>query len=1485
MVKRSLLWLGLFGLPLAAQAQSSGDIVYGDQTDVMTESTGVPNIQLILDNSASMVQGETPYESVGYTVDGQFVTCNQECTLPGSTADGQTWPAYRPDLHNEYDEVSLSLAPHYCYSMEPRYLGGRSLVTDLVNEDWSHWPSRMTSSDSVSRAQQLVWLLTGCRQGAGDSLLERWASRANIAIQTLPNKALNDDRSWQPPLQYERLAFGARANSGQELNSFMNREYQPKNYTSLASAMYLAGVQMQDQLGGLPSAECSEDNIILLTDGQPLSGWGFRADGRDLGGADERRLPPDQRLQYRDANQGPRFYRDDGLGVRQLATALRELERPIRTSIIGFGLTNPALINNMETAAANGGGTYHGASDFSQLYTAFDTILGNVVRNARTSFASGSPSSERFFSGNDLYINTFQPVSGGGVWDGTIGKYCVDPRKHCQDTNNEANCQSACLFLESNGRLVTNSRPQDFFTRNATVAMGGTGYRLTDRAVQLGPNPAPSRVAQSRRIFSWSGGGYERLLDRDGLVNLDVTGGAQSVCEKQILANRLYGFRSASNSDSCSIRDREEATTNYPRPSDPAWAQGDTAHGSTLVLSYRARESEGRDRPARTVVVSNSNDGLLHFFDEDGVEIGALQIADLWVTGRDGVTRTDYLHLYEGSQESKRNFGFDGKMRLYHEDGRQGAGKQGYVSSDGYINPGENAYLIFGLGRGGYAYYRLDVSELGEDDALLTTDRNPIASLTRDQGVYRELRETWSAPWVGAVRVADNRVQRIAVFPSGHERQADRYRQVDPALAERPDGPRDEGFPIWPLRRQETTNRDYPMTAAEISSQTSLWRHVDAQALNSSGAVRIDRFNPQHPDGVESGLAVARQCSDVPALSVDLALNCDANNPVVPAATAAAMAWPYLQGNPPTGAQWPCPSLGQNSQTDSIWRQLEHQDTLRSAVHDNQCTMPEHLAMQRDAREFLRGQRTYTLVPPRLHGDTPNTPLLPADSDVQGGRPMAAYRVNFASFDVASPYELVLLGRDTGARPGLRVEAAGMTDWVYGSTVRIQLRIRSDATEAELRQARIPSWSIAAIDTRYEVEEAVTHEPSLFVVDFDRWNGETVRNFSPVTAPDKAERQAAARGLRFTRECPRNEGSSRYTCVDSTTGGTGGQGSSQGFGDLEYLRCPISAEPAVYTEGGVFRAAYVGDECGQIWVLERKANKELSEVGAWKVRRLINLNDRDVMGMRVSPASKNFRKIFSRLELTVSTCSGHRAVGVYFNTGNTQLPKRRANRQEGYLGAGVTGEDKVNGDVNGSEGGRDVVGLVWDHLWSEPDPRATTPSPVIDRLHDVTGSDLELAGDVAERHRGWYMQLGPSEKALREPVVFDGAAFWNTYRPGMPSLNVCQSNQGQTVTYKMNACTGRALPEREGNSSSQTNPTTPSNGPEADRRVVSVQTGEIGGGISVFTPANRPPIVANLPAPGSVEAENASTNGVLAQGANARKLQILLWRTSLSEER
>lgn len=404
------------------------------------------------------------------------------------------------------------------------------------------------------------------------------------------------------------------------------------------------------------------------------------------------------------------------------------------------------------------------------------------------------------------------------------------------------------------------------------------------------------------------------------------------------------------------------------------------------------------------------------------------------------------------------------------------------------------------------------------------------------------------------------------------------------------------------------------------------------------------------------------------------------------------------------------------------------------------------------------------------------------------------------------------------------------TQWVYGSSFSFRLITDgSDSGPASL-------WAIDRIHVQRTAAPGnitATTEPTVFFVDLDR-----VASY-PFAAVPTDDRQGSALLARITRDCSGTAISGTEHCVDQTS-----------QPDLAYMTCPISAPIAVYTEGGRYRTGYVGDECGQIWAIDRNP-RDAGGAAAWTVRRLVHLNNVDASGHTVLGDSADFRKIFARLDLVISTCTNQRAIGVYFGTGDVQRPATTA----GVLqDPAVTNPNQDTPSPTSplawpamtASGDRNVFGVVWD----DTHKRNLRLSDLFDAT-TVANTDP----GATKTKNGFFMRLRPAEKMLRDPLVIDGVAYFKTYRPTKAATE-CVSARGLDQVYAFDNCTAA-----------------PTQGTTASGREVWSGETEIGGGLMLYAPRGGPPAVL-LGGTGSDTPELAA----LPSRPDRRVLRLYLWR-------
>lgn len=433
------------------------------------------------------------------------------------------------------------------------------------------------------------------------------------------------------------------------------------------------------------------------------------------------------------------------------------------------------------------------------------------------------------------------------------------------------------------------------------------------------------------------------------------------------------------------------------------------------------------------------------------------------------------------------------------------------------------------------------------------------------------------------------------------------------------------------------------------------------------------------------------------------------------------------------------------------------------------------------------------------------------------------YRVRFASFNLQSDDYVSLFGGDgkeyarlTGAGtthptrpllPGL--DGSLWTPWVNSDEVSIRLFLGATAGGAAGAEIAEFQWHTA-------VDNAdATHYPTMYVVDLDVWNA-SGNDFQPIGT--------GAVVARFAKAC------TGANCVTA--------------GDTGYMTCPITGEPSVYTVASKLSAIYWGDECGQIF----KAHRPTGPTGAWTVRRLFAAYGTAMNGLNDQSTaigqSKDFRKMFRKLDIVSSRCPGQKVVGIYWGTGNVQRPA-------------ATDELTAAPGAGGVASGRDVLGVIWDDGIIGG---GASPVTLAD-LENLTVVASKPATDIwNDGNKGWYWQLGDDERMLRNPLVFQGIAFFKTFVTSTPAAE-CVNAAGIDTVYAVDNCSSEAIVDSDGNDLLT-----------VTERVAHTSSPDLGGDLVVLTPKDGAPIVSH----GDLTAVQAAA--VVPGSAERRIPYIYHWR-------
>ena len=1206
--------------------------------------------------------------------------------------------------------------------------------------------------NQMTRLDLLKAVLTGC-QSATDGVLDVWANSVIFAVREFGTNA-NSGRGARTdlranffggPVDAQGIPIGSNLPNLEAAVSGLIGE----GATPLVRAYELAARHFGDDFDDTNSRHCRQNFIILMTDGvgnysnslNPTT-WNFVAgqpteviqdsNGCFTGGPSCGNPTP----QY--ADTAAAYLVRDALG--NTVDALPNVSdtvlpsggtrgQPIRTYTIGFSPPgdSQALLDAMAIA---GEGQSYSATSYQQLSTAFTNIISSIVPRSQVAFSPGTIQNDGLFSGNYMYLPAFQPVE-NGYWYGNVKKHCVMPANTGDVT---------CLFRDDgtgNNTLATNPAVRDVFTgstqRDATV--GGTGQQMYSQLFGVtGPTATPpSNPYSYRNILTWRPGttGYVPI-GATSFNNLDSQ--TPNACEHYRLINKLHGF--TDQVTDCAAGD-------YSPVGFDTWPQGDTANGGTAIIKFT---DECESTASRCYVVTNSNDGMLHVFrGRDGVELSAVIPGDLWGTPQVANNRLRDI-MDQPNLELLKRYYFDGGLRLFHEDS----------NANGYIDNTEVAYLIAGLGRGGYGYYLWDVSNFNGDFSSGTAP-DPKPLVVDEATGFRNLRETWAAPWVGLFRDTSGNFHRVAMFASGHQRELDSI---------------NAGFAMQELGLPPTTTDSYTNPYSTTCTGLGLDATLCAPPFPTVGACTpCTTANPATAGCPAVTPPTTAYCYDWPGYS---------------GVTAAA---PFDQGQPTGHDLLFGPFTWSNgNQTADSYR----------------VTFSAFDLQPNDYMEFLDSNQN---VIGRLEANGVGS-VAPCSATA------CSPWINSSSFYV----RLVSDGNDSAAVSG----------WTVAN---IEL-IRRNAPPA----AR-PAGSLPSITTNYT-------RPSVYMVNLTTWAGLPSFAARPTGANSS---QGDAIMVRITSDCDGLQGPGEI-CIDAT--GSGGQPAQP---DLAYMTCPISAEVSVYEEGNVFRTAYVGDECGQIWKLDQDS------AGVWTTQRILRLNNADATGRTIAnQRSEDYRKIFTRLELVLSRCNGSRSVGVYFGTGNIQRSGSQSVLSNPALvrvpGSGTTAP------LPTQDG--DVIGVVWD---SPNLPRPPVGLGLAD-LENVT-SAVQIANPTAgNAANGYFIELGfYGEKSLRNPVVLDGVATFKVYEP-LQQATECVSAIGGDVVYQFDNCDAAPLIDTYDIGSVV--------GDTVADRITWFGRTDIGGGLLVFTPASGDAFVSTADI-------NNSTSARLAARPNRRAMRLYLWRTNI----
>ncbi|WIO73643.1 PilC/PilY family type IV pilus protein [Porticoccaceae bacterium LTM1] len=181
-----------------------------------------------------------------------------------------------------------------------------------------------------------------------------------------------------------------------------------------------------------------------------------------------------------------------------------------------------------------------------------------------------------------------------------------------------------------------------------------------------------------------------------------------------------------------------------------SWILGSSIHSQPLALNYGTAGSHSESNPNIRLMMG-SNDGFFHIYEnttsggaESGEEVFAFMPRELL---------PNLVELRSDSRSSSAMiYGVDGTPTAFVVDN----------NSDGTISVADSdeAYVYFGLRRGGKSYYALDVSDVTANPTLKW-------KITNTDSDFSELGLTFSDPIVGKVKYGSSSVG-VVIFAGGY---------------------------------------------------------------------------------------------------------------------------------------------------------------------------------------------------------------------------------------------------------------------------------------------------------------------------------------------------------------------------------------------------------------------------------------------------------------------------------------------------------------------------------------------------------------------------------------------------------------------------------------------------------------------------------------------------------------------------------------------
>ena len=481
---------------------------------------------------------------------------------------------------------------------------------------------------------------------------------------------------------------------------------------------------------------CQNNNIVLLTDGEPVSDTGANSAIGTLHGSSCSGNCLDEMAGYMADNDVNGDIQNDN---------------NVFTYTIGLDIDLQLLQDTADAGAppyADSSG-YYIANDTLGLESAFRQIIANIQTVSSDTFVAPAVSVNAFNRlqhRTDLYFAIFKP-NNTPRWNGNIKKYGVQSDATIIDANGDDAIDPITGFFRAGAQSIWSDEVD-----GPIVERGGFAGELTNDRTLYGNIPDPDNAGDfidvSLTNEDTGKTAIENFVDQTAAIDIGQAGITQTELDqsRETIARWTIG---------------EDVDQELGGDADdPNKFAGESLHGTPYVLSYGTSDVTPND-----VIFVTTNQGILH-------AVNGIDGTERWAYIPDEDLYKNLGEYYYNEVQDEHVYGLDGEISFIVER-----------DSDFEIT---RANLYLGQRRGGSKYFAIDVT-----DGYSTTE-DPVANIwTIEGGIantdFERMGQSWAKPVPTHINYCVSGtcgLREVLIISGGYDTQYDEYTDINGDLVD-----------------------------------------------------------------------------------------------------------------------------------------------------------------------------------------------------------------------------------------------------------------------------------------------------------------------------------------------------------------------------------------------------------------------------------------------------------------------------------------------------------------------------------------------------------------------------------------------------------------------------------------------------------------------------------------------------------------------------